>query len=384
MKNPIRKAFGKTEQKAAMQVIEYYAKSSNDIPYFGRFEKKLIKNFVTYQGGGYAKAVSTGTASAFVSIQALNLNKNSEIIISPFVDAGVLNSIIFLGLKAVICDADKNSYNISLNEIKKKITKKTSAVFLVHSAGEVVREIIKISDYLKKNKIFLVEDTSQCPGGSFNNKKVGTFGDICCLSTMYRKSLYGGSSGGIVYTKNKTFYKEILACSDRGKKLWDKKYNFRDPSSHLFPALNWNTNEFSCAIAIESLKRLDRTIKDRFNFYLSLKKLINKNSKLLEIYDFKSNDSIFFIPIYFRSNISTINKIEFAKKLQKNGIGLNEHYKFLMTDWKWAKKYVDNKNIINALDFRNRSFNLFVNENYDSITASNIIKEILKIERKYA
>lgn len=383
MKNPVRKAFGVDEQNAISKVVKHYAKSSEDIPYFGKFEKKLIQNFTTYQGGGYAKAVSTGTASAFVSLQALNLKKNSEIIISPFVDAGVLNSMIFLGLKAVICDTEKNSYNISLDQIKKKITKKTKAVFLVHSAGEVVRDIINITNFLYKSKIFLIEDTSQCPGGSINGRKVGTFGDICCLSTMYRKSLYGGSSGGIVFTKKKKYYKEILACSDRGKKLWDKKYNFRDPSSHLFPALNWNTNEFSCAIAIESLKRLNKTIKFRFNFYKTLKELINKNSEYLEIYDFKSNDSIFFIPIYFRSNIKTINKIKFAKKLQKNGVGLNEHYKFLMTDWKWAKKYVHNKNIINAINFRNKSFNLFVNEKYDNVTASNIIKQILKIERKY-
>ena len=135
---------------------------------------------------------------------------------------------------------------------------------------------MKISNFLKKTKIFLIEDVSQCPGGSMNKRKVGTFGDICCLSTMYRKSLYGGSSGGIVYTKYRKYFKSILACSDRGKKLWDKKYNFRDPSSHLFPALNWNTNEFSCAIAIESLKRLNNTIKSRFNFYRLLKH-INKS-----------------------------------------------------------------------------------------------------------
>ena len=383
MKNPIRKAFGPDEQNAVFEVVRYYSKSAEDIPYFGKFEKKLIQKFTTYQGGGYAKAVSTGTASAFVSLQALNLKKNSEIIISPFVDAGVLNSIILLGFKAIICDTEKNSYNISLNQIKKKITKKTKAVFLVHSAGEVVRDIMKISNFLKKTKIFLIEDVSQCPGGSMNKRKVGTFGDICCLSTMYRKSIYGGSSGGIVYTKKKKYYQEILACSDRGKKLWDKKYNFRDPSSHLFPALNWNTNEFSCAITIESLNRLNKTIKGRFNFYKALKELIDKNSKILGVYDFKSNDSIFFIPVYFKSNITITNKIKFAKELQKNGIGLNEHYKFLMTDWKWAKKYVHNKNIINAINFRNKSFNLFVNEKYDKITSSKIFKEILKVEKNY-
>lgn len=56
MKNPVRKAFGVDEQNAISKVVRHYAKSSEDIPYFGIFEKKLIQNFTTYQGGGYAKA----------------------------------------------------------------------------------------------------------------------------------------------------------------------------------------------------------------------------------------------------------------------------------------------------------------------------------------
>ena len=133
--------------------------------------------------------------------------------------------VFFLPLCPIIRyiqDAEKNSYNISLDQIKKKITKKTKAVFLVHSAGEVVRDIINITNFLYKSKIFLIEDTSQCPGGSINGRKVGTFGDVCCLSTMYRKSLYGGSSGGIVFTKKKNITKKFLPAQIEEKNFGTK------------------------------------------------------------------------------------------------------------------------------------------------------------------
>ena len=51
MKNPVRKAFGADEQNAISKVVRHYAKSSEDIPYFGKFEKKLIQNLTTYHGG---------------------------------------------------------------------------------------------------------------------------------------------------------------------------------------------------------------------------------------------------------------------------------------------------------------------------------------------
>ena len=84
---------------------------------------------------------------------------------------------------------------------------------------------------------------------------------------MYRKNLAANSSSGIVYSKkNKNFYKKILAYADRGKILWNKKLDVRDPKHSLFPALNWNTDEFSCAIGLANIKRLEDTNKKRNRF----------------------------------------------------------------------------------------------------------------------
>ena len=77
-------------------------------------------------------------------------------------------------------------------------------------------------------------------------------------------------------TKNKNLFRKILAYGDRGKILWNKKLDLRDPQFSLFPALNWNTDEFSCAIGYANLKRLKSTNYKRNQFFLCLylKKII--------------------------------------------------------------------------------------------------------------
>ena len=83
---------------------------------------------------------------------------------------------------------------------------------------------------------------------------------------MYSKTISSCGSAGIVFTKNKKLYHNILAHADRGKQIWKKNLNLKDPSKALYPALNFNSNEFSSAITLASLSRAKETIKKRINF----------------------------------------------------------------------------------------------------------------------
>ena len=148
---PKRNAFGPKEKNLLMQAINYYYSKKEDPPYNGIFEKKLCNRFSKYMGGGFTLAVSSGTASLYIAIQSLGLKKGSEVIVSPFFDAGPLSALIFMGLNPVIVDAKKNSLNTDLEQIKKKISKKTSAIILVHTGGDPL-EIRKIAQYMNKKK----------------------------------------------------------------------------------------------------------------------------------------------------------------------------------------------------------------------------------------
>ena len=96
------------------------------------FEKKVAG----YVGAKYAVAVSNGTAALHAACFAAGINKGDEVITTPFTFAASANCILYCGAKAVFADIDNKTYNISPEEIAKKITPHTKAVIPVHYAGQ--------------------------------------------------------------------------------------------------------------------------------------------------------------------------------------------------------------------------------------------------------
>lgn len=387
---PVRKGIGSREILMIKKCINYYKKKNTDIGYNGFYEKLYCKKFVQFLGTkGYADVQATGTLALYSSILAFSLKKKSEVLLSPITDPGTLSAIILAGLTPRLLDVKKNSYLIDLENLKKRVSKKTKLLVLVHAAGKSV-EMAEILKFCKKKKIFILEDCSQAHGAKCSfcknckcEKKVGTFGDISAFSTMNRKVHMTGPTGGVVFSKKKYLMNLVKAHADRGKPIWKKNFNERNPKSFLFPALNLHSNEISCSIGISSLKRLSWTIKKRLKFCSQLEKLLMDKSKLCRSMSFNKNDSPFFIPIFFKKN-KKISKLQFAIKLKKLGVDLNVHYDYLISDWPWAKKYLSDSFIPkNAKVTLDNCFNIYLNENYKFKHANFIVNQILKLEKKY-
>jgi perosamine synthetase len=300
--------------------------------------------------------------------------------------SGNFSCITEQGHNPILIDSEKNSYNTSLKKIKERITKKTSLIQLTHAGGEPTRDIKEISKFAKKRNIFLLEDCSQSIGAEINNKKVGNFGDVAAFSTMYRKNLAANSSSGIVFTKNFKLYRKILAYADRGKILWNKKLDLRDPKHSLFPALNWNTDEFSCAMGYANLKRLSKTNNMRKKFLEILIKLLQKqNIRSCKPLNYNRGYAPFYFPIQYDAKVLRISKKKFTDALIKEGIPLGWQYGCLVSNWNWAKKYLSDKfKSKNALLTRDKCFHLYLNENYGLREALDIVNSIKKIENYYS
>ena len=176
-------------------------------------DKKKIKNFeIRFKRFNHSKYCLTYpfARSAFLSILKTdkNIKPGDEIILSSIQIKGMLDVIVSLKLKPVIVDIEPNTLNFDLKDLKKKITKKTKVVLLTYLYG-VVPNLDKILNIIKKKKIILVEDFSQCLGGMYKNKIVGNFGDFGIYSLSATKTLdtYGG---GILVTNKKQFFKKNL------------------------------------------------------------------------------------------------------------------------------------------------------------------------------
>jgi dTDP-4-amino-4,6-dideoxygalactose transaminase len=275
----------------------------------------------------------------------------------------------------------EGSYNVGPEQILERIRDKTKAIVVVHAAGKAV-PIEDIAKIAQERGIALVEDCSQAHGATYNGRKVGSFGDVSAFSTMYRKGHATGASGGVVFTKKEDLYYLLRAYADRGKPSWKNDFDEKDPTTFLFPALNLHSDELSCAIGIETLRKLPGTNVARIDFLRKLGQEIKASVHSCDPYPVCEEDAPFFYPIFVKTNELSCTKIEYANALKAEGIPLNPHYKYVVGEWPWVRPYLSDDFVCkNALDCRDRSFNLLINERYGDNEINNIVTAIQKVER---
>jgi dTDP-4-amino-4,6-dideoxygalactose transaminase len=378
---PPRFALGPGEIAMLEEAIRYYREQEVDPGYQGPFEKIYTDEFVAMMGGGYADSVATGSGAVFLAVAALNLPKGSEVLCSPITDPGTIGAITMNGLKPRLMDARPDNYNIGFDEVFARVTPAVSAVLVVHSAGQAA-PIDRIAPEAKARGLKVIEDSSQSHGAMIMGRPIGTFGDIAAFSTMYRKNHMSGGSGGIVYSRDLELYRNALAHADRGKPKWLKDFDDRNPEHFLFPAMNWNNDELSCAIGVASLRRLTDTIRRRVAFISDLAACMEEHDTMFSLMAWQPTDSPFYLPVFVDMKRAQRTKIEIAEAVRAEGIPLNPHYRYVVSEWPWAKPWMaDDFRTPVAADNRNRSFCLYLNENHGLEEAADVAAALLKVDR---
>ena len=138
---------------------------------------KLEEEFADYCGTKFCKAVNNGTAALLYIIHSLQLDPGAEVIIPSFSFIATANCLIPFGLKPVFADIDPNSFNISPESIRKKISEKTKAIMPVHLYG-LCADMFEIKEIAEENNLVIIEDACQAHGADIDGKKAGNLGDI--------------------------------------------------------------------------------------------------------------------------------------------------------------------------------------------------------------
>lgn len=382
-----RSALGFHELLSVVNCIFYYRRRGLDPGYDGYFEDLYTSSFSSFLGGGYADAVSSGCASIYIALKSLNLPRGSLVATSPVTDASVIGCIDAVSCTPYLIDSDPNSYNTSLDQLTRRVhNKNVSAFIITHAGGQPCSRMNDIKSYCDSKKIFLVEDCSQCIGGTpfDSTSKVGTYGEYGCFSTMYRKNLSASGSSGLIFSKNFESFKLAKQHADRGKRWWDKdSVDMRDPGFADFAGLNFNSDELRCAIGLANLRRLNSTNSKRLSF---LKHLSNYMFELgvsfLKLSPIHDGLAPFYFPIQVLSSECHLTSVDVGNRLKSFGLPLGTNYGCLISTWDWAKRYMHDDFVsINAINYRDSVFHLYLNENYTKRHAYNIASLFLKVQR---
>ena len=281
---------------------------SSDGPEVKLFEKQFSKTI----NRRYSAAVSNGTAALEIAIKALNIKKNDEVIIPNFTIISNALAVVKQNAKPVLIDCDLKTWNIKIDDLEKKINKKTKAIIVTHiySFSNDMDRILKIC---KKYKIFLIEDAAEVIGLKYKNRLCGSFGDISTFSFYANKQLTTGE-GGMISTNNFKLYNK---CKSLRNLCFGKKQRF----NHDEIGWNYRITNIQAALGINQLKRLNSVVKRKMeigNYYFQ------RLSKNKNIYMTPPNIS-FSKNIYWVVGIMIKNKKILAsniiKKLNNFGIG---------------------------------------------------------------
>ena len=155
----------------------------------GRFANQFEKELAKYFGSRFSLFVNSGSSANLVAFYTLTSPKLGERAIKPgdeviTVAAGfptTVNPIIQFGCVPVFVDVDIPTYNISVSQLENALSSKTKAIMIAHTLGNPFN-LSAVTEFAKKNNLWLIEDDCDSLGATYDNKKTGTFGDLATLS----------------------------------------------------------------------------------------------------------------------------------------------------------------------------------------------------------
>ncbi len=239
--------------------------------YVAEFEAKVAKIF----GHKHGVVVNSGSSADLLALKIFDFPPGSEVITPACTFATTFSAIVINGLVPVVGDSELGSYNLDLRNLEKMLSKKTRAVIVPHTLGNL-NDMETLSSFCKKHNLRLVEDSCDTIGGNFNGRPTGSYSDVTTSSFYASHHVTAGGGGGIVCFSDRELSQHAYAFREWGRaalndserledrftdKLtgihYDKKFTYTHMGYNLKPV------EMMFAFGLVQLERLKETIRLR-------------------------------------------------------------------------------------------------------------------------
>ncbi len=310
--------------------------------------EKFETDFCRYSKSKYAIAVSNCTAALHLSLMALGIGKDDEVIIPDLTFVADANAVLACNAKPVVADINKENFFLSISNVKKNITKKTKAIIPVHIYGQVCN-IEEILDLAKDNNLKIVEDCAHAVGTFHKSKHVGTIGNTGCFSFYPTKNITT-AEGGMVTTNSKEIAEKVRQLRSHGMtKSLKNRYSSEYPwiFDIVEPGYNYRLDEIRSALGVTQLKRIKKIneLRKKASLYyhknlqnipgIILPDMVNDKSHSYHLYTIRVTK-----PFKFSRN-------QLYKKLKDNGIRTTVYW-MPIHEYSAYRKFAKKSNIVNT------------------------------------
>lgn len=308
--------------RSSMPTLDEYIDEIKDIwethwlTNMGTKHKELQKKLLEYLGVEQIDLFTNGHMALELSLQAMNLPKNSEVITTPFTFASTTHAIVRNGLEPVFCDINPIDFTMDVTKIEGLITDKTSAIMPVHVYGNVcnVEEIQRIAD---KYGLKVIYDAAHTFGVRYKDKGIASFGDVSCFS-FHATKVFNSVEGGAACFKSDDFGLDLYRL---------KNFGIRGPEIVDGVGANAKMNEFCAAMGLCNLRHVDEEIAKR-------KKVVERyNERLFGIDGIQLNPiqenvkpNYAYYPVIFEEKTFGSSRNEVFEALAEEGIGARKYF----------------------------------------------------------
>lgn len=244
-------AYDTEEEQAALEVIQRRWLT------MGSVTQKFESEFARSVGVKHALAVSNGTHALHLACLALGLGPGDEVIVPALTFVATANAVLYSGAEVRFAEIiGEDDFNISPEDIEKRITPHTRAIVVVHYGGYACRmpEILEIA---RHHELAVIEDAAHAHGALLEDRALGTWGDAGCFSFFSNKNLATGE-GGMLITDRDDIAEKVRVLRSHGMTTltWDRHQGHAYTYDVVALGNNYRIDEIRSALGLVQLGKL--------------------------------------------------------------------------------------------------------------------------------
>ncbi len=269
--------------------------------------------FANYIGAKHCVGLASGLDALWLSFKILNIGEGDEVIVCSNAYIACVMGITMNGNNATPVFVEPDKYdNIDAEKIEQAITAKTKAILAVHLYGQSC-DMTKIMDIAKKYNLKVVEDCAQSHGTYWQDKAVGTIGDIGCFSFYPSKGCGAFGDAGAITTNDANIAKQF--------KMY-RNYGSKERYKNEVVGTNSRLDELQAALLRVKLSHLDELNEQRCEIAKRYNEEINLNIIKKPLIRPNSNSTWHQYVVHVEND----KRDAFAEYLKSNGVGTIIHY----------------------------------------------------------
>lgn len=248
------------KEAAATAAVTY---SHSPFRYYGPNLIGKVKQFETEiaqkMGMKYAVAVTSGTAAVITALKAAGIGPGDKVVVPACTFIATAGAVICAGAVPVFAEIDE-SLSLDPDRLKDVVDKDTKAVIPVPILGNPC-PMDRIMEEANRLGLIVIEDAAQSCGATYHGKRIGTFGHINTYSLQMNKIMTTGE-GGVVITDDPKLYERAVRYHDQGMFREAEGFLSTNPEADIFVGQNYRMSEFTGAVALEQLHKLDQMLSN--------------------------------------------------------------------------------------------------------------------------